>query len=242
MSLNLINRQLLSSKSLQLAYTKNSITPLVAKLNLSTLTNINNVKLNHNTPLTSALAFNKSQDLQKLNSILGSSLSRQFTRDFSINSIAKTNTTPSNPTTTQKTENNNNENKQEPKKKLTLKDLMKQYGLSAFIVWMLVAGVDIVFCFIILYLAGEDQVKYFENLGKELYEYFGFKVDNSKPSILFGEGKESKPTLLSTFIVAYSLHHLTVPYRLPITIALTPMVARRLAKVSWLSRFIAPKK
>ncbi|KXN67607.1 hypothetical protein CONCODRAFT_72851 [Conidiobolus coronatus NRRL 28638] len=242
MSLNLINRQLLSNKSLHLAYTKRSFVPLVNKLNLSTLTNSNNVNLNYNTPLSQALAFNKGQDLQKLQSILGSSLSGQISRNFSVSSIVKTNTTPSNPASTQKTENNNNQNKEEPKKKQTLKDLMKQYGLSAFIVWMLVAGVDIVFCFIVLYLAGEDQVKYFENLGKELYEYFGFKVDNSKPSILFGDGKETKPTLLSTFIVAYSLHHLTVPYRLPITIALTPMVARRLAKVSWLSKYIAPKK
>ncbi|KAI9297195.1 hypothetical protein K502DRAFT_279800, partial [Neoconidiobolus thromboides FSU 785] len=102
-----------------------------------------------------------------------------------------------------------------------LKDLMKKYGLAAFIVYNGISLIDLSITFSLLHFGGEEQVFYLQSQLQNLLNLIGIEKQ-------FELSENNKPSFWSTFAVAYSIHKLLVPIRVPLTAALTPTFAKKM--------------
>jgi ATP-dependent Zn protease len=121
------------------------------------------------------------------------------------------------------------------KKKMSFKELMKKYGWAAFIMYNIVTILDTSIIFVFLYFSGGEQVKYIENKVKEWSSYLSFSKPKEVSVIEETDNKpqgDEKPSLMSTFLVAYSLHQLLEPIRLPLVVFLTPSFALKLHRLN----------
>lgn len=119
-------------------------------------------------------------------------------------------------------------------KKLTLKELIKKYGLSAFIVYNGLSLVDLSATFSLLYFGGDDQVLYIESLFKSWAQYLHLTHPSETAAALDPSAPSVKPSAWTTFAVAYSIHKLLIPIRVPLTAMLTPPFSRKLQALGWL--------
>ncbi|KAJ9072206.1 DUF1279 super [Entomophthora muscae] len=135
----------------------------------------------------------------------------------------------------------NNESKQDlandmkvSDKKLTLKELIKKYGVSAFIVYNALSVVDLSATFSLLYFGGEDQVLYLESIFKSWAEYLHLSSPTEAVIAQDPITLSRKPSAWTTFAVAYSIHKLLIPIRVPLTAVITPPFSRKLIALGWM--------
>lgn len=125
----------------------------------------------------------------------------------------------------------------EPKKKQSLKDLMKKYGWTAAGVYLGLSAIDLPIAFVIVHSMGQERVQEIERAVKG---FFGFstKTDDLATST---DGSEGSPAdqdsnggwspLLTEFALAYAIHKSVFVFvRFPLTAAITPWAARTLRK------------
>ncbi|KAK9766305.1 DUF1279 superfamily [Basidiobolus ranarum] len=120
------------------------------------------------------------------------------------------------------------------KKPSKMKELITKYGKTATVAYLGISTIDLALTFWLVSVGGESFVSSLEGW---LLEYFGdwkFVKKEVEEDILSVEEKQSgAPSLTSTFLVAYSIHKLLLPIRVPITAAVTPALARKFQQLGW---------
>lgn len=130
-----------------------------------------------------------------------------------------------------------------------LKILTKKYGVSAVAVYLIISALDLGLTFILIQIGGADRVKKVEDW---FTETFGNWIvlrkgsDTNTPKTENTENDTDKyavngngnrlgktPSLASTFVIAYGIHKLLVPFRLGVTAAITPSIVKKLRRMGW---------
>ncbi|KAG1507134.1 hypothetical protein G6F46_009369 [Rhizopus delemar] len=114
------------------------------------------------------------------------------------------------------------------------KTFMKKYGYVGIGVYLALGVVDLTTTAAVISVKGARQVKEAEDyvIGK-VKSWVGLKhtpVDSSRLS-------NEKPSLTTLFVIAYGIHKtVLLPFRLSLTAAITPGVAKRLQAWGWIQR------
>ncbi|KAJ1982534.1 DUF1279 super [Dimargaris xerosporica] len=148
-----------------------------------------------------------------------------------------------------------------------MKELARKYGKIATLVYFGVSVIDLSACVWIVRAAGEAKVKQIEDwvmehlgnwaiVGRSPQQVFdeahgtSAAQDSSStsssstvtaPDAADNQGAVATgggPSWTSTFVIAYSIHKLLVPIRVPITVFITPSIAARLRRMG----YFLPKK
>ncbi|ORX92125.1 hypothetical protein K493DRAFT_316797 [Basidiobolus meristosporus CBS 931.73] len=120
------------------------------------------------------------------------------------------------------------------KKPSKLKELITKYGKTATVAYLGISAIDLALTFWLVSVGGEGFVSSLENWLLENFGNWKFVKKEVEDEILSTEEKQSgAPSLTSTFLVAYSIHKLLMPIRVPITAAVTPSLARKFQQLGW---------
>jgi len=115
-----------------------------------------------------------------------------------------------------------------------LRTLITKYGKTALLLYLALTTLDLALCYVVvqrypttIFLI-EDFISKRVTGGK-------FELGGVRKGEEGGEGheQERKPGFMATFAIAYAVHKLLVPVRVPLTAALTPITARWLARRGW---------
>ena len=93
------------------------------------------------------------------------------------------------------------------------REVIKKYGKTGVIVYLGISTMDLSLLYLYLSWASPNQVKRIQD----------FVYDTMKIK------KREEVSKVTTFVIAYSIHKLLVPIRLPLTAIMTP----RAAKILW---------
>ncbi|CAG8480339.1 10103_t:CDS:1 [Acaulospora morrowiae] len=126
------------------------------------------------------------------------------------------------------------------------KFLTKKYGAPAITIYTIISTLDLGLTFILIQAGGADRVKKVEDWFKETFKGLitlkkeektsdkkEVKHDKNLPSKNDGNISRQSPSWTSTFVIAYGIHKLLVPFRLGLTAALTPPAVRKLRQMGW---------
>ncbi|ODV79681.1 uncharacterized protein CANTADRAFT_25584 [Suhomyces tanzawaensis NRRL Y-17324] len=137
------------------------------------------------------------------------------------------------------------------KKPTGLKALMKEYGYSAFGVYMALSAIDLPLCYILVHSMGQDEIEYYENKVKQQFGYGMTEEELKKKQeikrIEAQVEEENSPTPSSKsqggfvqtvlsqfswteFAIAYGIHKSLIFIRVPICAAITPGVVKLLRR------------
>ncbi|KAI9244024.1 hypothetical protein BDA99DRAFT_549387 [Phascolomyces articulosus] len=121
---------------------------------------------------------------------------------------------------------------------------MKKYGPVGVGVYLALSVVDLGLTMAVISFKGADKVKGMEEW--VLHKIKGWVGIRHKPSS--DEDQDSneilvehneKPSFTSLFVIAYGIHKtILLPFRLSLTAAITPIVARRLRDLGWIKKII----
>ncbi|CAG8539891.1 17598_t:CDS:2 [Acaulospora colombiana] len=126
------------------------------------------------------------------------------------------------------------------------KHMSKKYGTPAIVIYTVISAIDLGLTFVLIQVGGAERVKQVEDwFTKTFGGWITFKKDEKNSAIK--EEKQDKgfttkisetahrqlPSLTSTFVIAYGIHKLLVPFRLGLTAALTPPTVRKLREMGW---------
>jgi hypothetical protein len=124
----------------------------------------------------------------------------------------------------------------EPKKRMSMRELTKKYGWTAFGVYWAISAVDLPICFLVVHSMGEEKVMELEHKVKG---WFGFGKKDEEDGAKNKEGDDKEVgkgnnsnwhLLLTEFGIAYAIHKSFIFLRIPATAALTPWAVRTLQK------------
>jgi hypothetical protein len=135
--------------------------------------------------------------------------------------------------TTQATE----QQQQSPSSKTN--QFMKKYGYVGIGVYVALGVVDLAATMAFISVKGAERVR-------EVEDYVIGKTKNflgMEHAPLDAEELNEKPSLASMFVIAYGIHKtLLLPFRLSLTAAITPAVAKKLKNLGWVQRKFINKK
>lgn len=135
-----------------------------------------------------------------------------------------------------------------PKKSTGLKALMKEYGYSAFAVYMGLTAIDLPLCYLLVHSMGREEIEHYEN---EVKQWFGFGVSaeelDKKQQIKRIEEEietEHEPEVANDsvwglisqhfswteFALAYGIHKSLIFIRVPLCAAITPGIVKLLRR------------
>ncbi|ORZ40331.1 hypothetical protein BCR44DRAFT_1509596 [Catenaria anguillulae PL171] len=144
----------------------------------------------------------------------------------------------------------NPSSQKDPSKPLTgmarLRQLFKDYGRPAIVVYFAISTVDLGISFAAVYM-GVD-VEQVVDWAKGLLSKWGlwsFAVDEEDEADLrhqIDEEGGKQKSLLTTFLIAYAFHKLLLPIRVPITVAVTPGFVRYMRRWGWMKDAAAMAK
>jgi hypothetical protein len=119
------------------------------------------------------------------------------------------------------------------------KQFMKKYGYVGIGVYLALGAVDLAATMGFISVKGAKYVREVEDyvMGKAK-GYLGMEH-----TPLEAKDLNEKPSLASLFVIAYGIHKtIFLPFRLSLTAAITPTVAKRLAKLGWVQHKFINKK
>lgn len=118
------------------------------------------------------------------------------------------------------------------------KQFMKKYGYVGIGVYLALGAVDLAATMAFISVKGANRVREVEDY--VISKAKGMVGIEHTPSVKINE----KPSFTSIFVLAYGIHKtLLLPFRLSLTAAITPSIARRLAQLGWVQKkFINNKK
>ncbi|KAJ1656685.1 DUF1279 super [Dispira simplex] len=141
-----------------------------------------------------------------------------------------------------------------PKKRLTFRELFHKYGKVATLVYLGICAIDLSLCVWLVYVAGEEKVKAIENWALDRFgDWLPLSKSTIERMITTSESSSDQnnsdsdttiathqqgPSWMSTFLIGYSFHKLLTPIRLPLTVLITPSIARKLRSLG----YFLPKK
>lgn len=110
---------------------------------------------------------------------------------------------------------------------------MKKYGYVGIGVYLALGAVDLGATMALISVKGAERVKETEHyVIQKVKGYLGMEQTPLDTSELNG-----KPSLTSIFVIAYGIHKtVLLPFRLSLTAAVTPSVAKKLAKIGWIQK------
>lgn len=110
---------------------------------------------------------------------------------------------------------------------------MKKYGYVGIGVYLALGAVDLATTMALISVKGANQVREAEDyVIQKAKGYLGLEHTPLDISEL-----NEKPSLTSIFVIAYGIHKtVLLPFRLSLTAAITPSVAKRLAKMGWVQK------
>ncbi|KAI9276521.1 hypothetical protein BY458DRAFT_505188 [Sporodiniella umbellata] len=123
---------------------------------------------------------------------------------------------------------------QEKKPVSKTRKFMKKYGYAGIGVYLGLGVIDLSLTMAAISVKGAQQIKEAEDyiIGK-LKGYVGVEHTPVDSSRLANE----KPSLTSLFVIAYGIHKtVLLPFRLSLTAAITPTVAKKLQTWGWMQR------
>ncbi|KAF1806782.1 hypothetical protein V8B55DRAFT_1459618 [Mucor lusitanicus] len=118
------------------------------------------------------------------------------------------------------------------------KQFMKKYGYVGIGVYLALGTVDLATTMAVISVKGADRVREVEDymIGKAK-GWIGMEHTPLEKS-----QAHEKPSLTSIFVIAYGIHKtVLLPFRLSLTAAITPAVARRLKNWGWLKNKLVKK-
>lgn len=118
------------------------------------------------------------------------------------------------------------------------KQFMKKYGYVGIGVYLALGTVDLATTMAIISVKGANRVKEAEDymIGKAK-GWIGMEHTPLEQNQV-----HEKPSLTSIFVIAYGIHKtVLLPFRLSLTAAITPAVARRLKNWGWLKNKLVKK-
>jgi hypothetical protein len=120
------------------------------------------------------------------------------------------------------------------------KQFMKKYGYVGIGVYLALGAVDLAATMAFISVKGANRVREVEDyvIGKAKgvlgMEHTPIDLDKMK---------EKKPSFTSIFVLAYGIHKtVLLPFRLSLTAAITPAIAKRLVKLGWVQKKFINKK
>ena len=128
--------------------------------------------------------------------------------------------------------------------KPSLKQLMSKYGRVAFIVYMGISTLDLGLCYVLVDRGGDDFVHRIESWISTYITHRQFHLESAQEeqaTDMQSETKKKKPSVMATLAVAYALHKMLLPVRLPIAAAFTPSAARWATRHGWIKSSLPPK-
>lgn len=113
------------------------------------------------------------------------------------------------------------------------KQFMKKYGYVGIGVYLALGAVDLGATMALISVKGAERVKETEHyVIQKVKGYIGMEQTPLDTSEL-----NEKPSLTSIFVIAYGIHKtVLLPFRLSLTAAITPSVAKKLAKMGWIQK------
>jgi hypothetical protein len=116
-------------------------------------------------------------------------------------------------------------------KRLTLKELTKKYGWTAFGVYMTLSAIDFPLCFLFVHSMGQERVMELERTVKG---WFGMSTDDlaTDTDESQKDGDDNNWSLILTELgIAYAIHKSVFLFvRVPATAAITPWAVKTLRK------------
>ncbi|KAK9701300.1 DUF1279 superfamily [Basidiobolus ranarum] len=122
-----------------------------------------------------------------------------------------------------------------------MKELLRKYGRTATVAYLGLSVLDFLASFALVYSGGETFVKATEEWVLQWGKRLGV-FDNDKPSDVYSEEGKKKSSLTSMLVIAYTLHKLLIPIRVPLTAAVTPALAKKFQSMGWTFLVKAPKR
>ncbi|ORX98972.1 hypothetical protein K493DRAFT_313393 [Basidiobolus meristosporus CBS 931.73] len=120
------------------------------------------------------------------------------------------------------------------KKPSKMKELISKYGKTATVAYLGISAIDLSLTFWLVSTGGESFVKGLEDWLVENFGGWEFVKKGVKGEISpANDTAVGRPSLTSTFLIAYSIHKLLLPIRIPITAAVTPALARKFQQLGW---------
>ncbi|KAI8378527.1 hypothetical protein BD560DRAFT_389639 [Blakeslea trispora] len=119
------------------------------------------------------------------------------------------------------------------------KHYMKKYGYVGLGVYCVLGAIDLSTIMAIISVKGAERVRDAEDyvIGKTK-GWLGIKHTPRTPNSL-----HERPSFTSLFVIAYGIHKtILLPFRLSLTAAITPTVARRLKELGWIRTKIPNSK
>jgi hypothetical protein len=118
-----------------------------------------------------------------------------------------------------------------------LKTFMKKYGYVGVGVYLGFSVVDLGLTMGLIHVKGAEKVEQLEHwVLSRVTTGLGMEAPPRK------EAASQQPSWTSIFVLAYGIHKtILLPFRLSLTAAVTPAVARKLASLGWIKRRSVPK-
>ncbi|SAM05460.1 hypothetical protein [Absidia glauca] len=114
---------------------------------------------------------------------------------------------------------------------------MKKYGYVGVGVYLGFSVVDLGLTMGLIHVKGAEKVEQLEHwVLSKVTTGLGMEAPPRK------EAASQQPSWTSIFVLAYGIHKtILLPFRLSLTAAVTPAVARKLASLGWIKRRSVPK-
>ncbi|KAI8368674.1 hypothetical protein EDC96DRAFT_441274 [Choanephora cucurbitarum] len=108
---------------------------------------------------------------------------------------------------------------------------MKKYGYVGIGVYCVLGAIDLSAIMAVISVKGAERVRDAEDYAiSKVKGWLGIKHIPRTPSSL-----HERPSFTSLFVIAYGIHKtILLPFRLSLTAAITPTVARRLKELGWI--------
>ncbi|ORY07074.1 hypothetical protein K493DRAFT_200086, partial [Basidiobolus meristosporus CBS 931.73] len=109
----------------------------------------------------------------------------------------------------------------------------RKYGKVASIAYLGVSMVDYLFTVWLVRMGGEQYVK---PVRESLYKWFGFLgigKETSENGEAEAQMRSGSLSWTSTLLIAFGIHKLLVPLRIPLVAMMTPGLARKAAMLGW---------
>ncbi|OBZ90624.1 hypothetical protein A0J61_01320 [Choanephora cucurbitarum] len=111
------------------------------------------------------------------------------------------------------------------------KHYMKKYGYVGIGVYCILGAIDLSAIMAVISVKGAERVRDAEDYAiSKAKGWLGIKHTPRTPNSI-----HERPSFTSLFVIAYGIHKtILLPFRLSLTAAITPTVARRLKELGWI--------
>lgn len=113
-----------------------------------------------------------------------------------------------------------------PKKKIGMKELVREYGWAATGVYLGLSFIDLPLSYMLVHNAGQDRLESWEVSVRKLV---GANAD-SENTYVHKAATGGKSLFWAEFGIAYIIHKSLIFIRVPITVAITPRIASKLGQ------------